>query len=533
MEINGKGSFLVRIQDGKVGFVDKLLGWRFSATFDAEDNYYVYGEHSNNPPLGKMSVITKVSTMPAWSSWSGLDAHETTKNAEPGVAIIEDGVSKNDYRLGADLAYLKWDLDPDTASLPNQTYLASLIGNEMKMLRISPQPYELFTLKAPNLPESMGPNGKPRVWGTAWAYRNSSHLYFSADDAPTDGKGSEGLWATTPDNIAWSTTPKTVFMNSVGKAIKTDWNDGISCGPDFNELNDPCKEKMYRSTTKNLNKPNAVNEILVLDPTTGQEKGDLGWKVEADDLLGINSCAINPKDNIIYCTLQFGNGNWIARLDSSGKIGYVMKTVQWNFAATFDASGNYWLYEKNSGLHKVMDLDKIVAAQNTLGMSQVQPATFSGPPSSASFGNRLGADFAILHLQGKTYLVSILETCYETNVPFHNRVAFVEITDGTAKAPIEVVDWNNTLPLPAEVAPPGTTQGCQTWGSSWNLVKQGVPLILFAPDSGQGVYRLVTGSVDLEAKTMLWQKNSMEIASEPWNNGFTCLNEDPQSVTHR
>lgn len=76
MEINGKGSFLVRIQDGKVGFVDKLLGWRFSATFDAEDNYYVYGEHTNHPPLGKMSVITKVSTMTAWSSWSGLDAHE-------------------------------------------------------------------------------------------------------------------------------------------------------------------------------------------------------------------------------------------------------------------------------------------------------------------------------------------------------------------------------------------------------------------------------------------------------------------------
>jgi len=532
MEINGKGSFLVRIQDEKVGFVDKLIGWRFSATFDAEDNYYVYGEHSVHPPLGKMSVIKKVSEMTAWSSWSGLDAHAETQNAEPGVTIIEDGVEKSDYRLGADLAYLKWNLDNSVEG--DQTYLASLIGPEMKLLRISPAPYELFTLDAPDLPKSPGPNGKPRVWGTAWSYRDSHHLYFSADDGI-------GLYATRPNNIIFSL--KKVFMNKVGEAITTDWNDGISCGPDYAKENDKCSVPMYRSTTANLMPlGNGVSSIQILDPTTTQVKtnseGDaLEWKVAADGLQGINSCAINPKDHIIYCTLQFDNGNWIARLDSSGTIGYVMKVQGWNYAATFDAAGNYWYYENSGGLHKATGLDGYIAAPNTVALSQVNTATtFTGPPSSSLFKNQIGADLAILHLGAKTYLVSILETCNKTQEgnaveDFHNRVSFVEITGGTAKEPIILTDTKNTLPLPAAHPPPGTTPGCQTWGSSWNLVNKNVPFILFAPDSGQGVYQLVPGSVNLEAGTMLFQRYS-NIASEPWNNGFTCLHEDPGSVTH-
>jgi len=412
-----------------------------------------------------------------------------------------------------------------------QTYLASLIGAEMKLLRVDPAPYELFTLQAPNLPQSMGPNGKPRVWGTAWAYREGKNvLFFSSDDGV-------GLYATQPNNLAWSAQPKKVFMNKVGEALSTDWNDGISCGPNWLVPDvDDCVHDMYRSTTEDLNKATAKSEILVLDPKTGAEK-EGGWKVEAEGLLGINSCAINPIDHIIYCTLQFGNGNWLARLDSKGNIGYVLKVAQWNYAGTFDDSGNYWFYEGSGGLHKVTDLANYTAAPNTVGLSQVAPTTFTGPPSSSSLINDIGADLAIYRSLGKTYLVSILPTCLSNanpNLaePFHNRVSFVDITDGTAKEPVILTDTENTLPapLPADQTPPGQDKGCQTWGSSWNLELEGTPWVLFAPDSGQGAYSLVSGSVDLEQGTMLFEPFS-KMEAIAWNNGFSCVHKDPKAVT--
>jgi len=369
MEINGRGSFLVRIQDKKVGFVDKLAGWRFSAAFDERDNYYSYGEHSVHPPLGRMSVIANVSKMPAWSSWSGVDAQAETKNANPSVSIWEDGVERDEYRMGADMAYLKWDLD--TKGKKGQVYMASLIGDKMKLLRISPEPYELFTLETDKLPKDAGPNGKPRVWGTAWAYRSwknaprQHELYFSADDG-------KGLFATQAENIVWSTDPKKVFINELEgvKKRKTDWNDGISCGSVWGPNPDKCTYHMYRSTTVDRFTDNRKSAFEILDYTTG--KVEKTFPIEADGLKAINSCAINPKDSIIYCTMQMENGNWLARLDTEGKIGYVMKVAEWNHAATFDLSGNYWFYDNTGGLNKVENLDKKKSIKH-LGFRKTHP----------------------------------------------------------------------------------------------------------------------------------------------------------------
>jgi len=95
-----------------------------------------------------------------------------------------------------------------------------------------------------------------------------------------------------------------------------------------------------------------------------------------------------------------------------------------------------------------------------------------------------------------------------------------------------LTDTENTLPapLPADQTPPGQDKGCQTWGSSWNLELEGTPWVLFAPDSGQGAYSLVSGSVDLEQGTMLFEPYS-KMEAIAWNDGFSCVHKDPQAVT--
>jgi len=519
MEINGKGSFLVRIQDGKVGFVDKLLGWRFSAAFDEEDNYYVYGEHSVHPPVGKMSVITGVSQMKAFSSWAGVDAQAETKNAEPGVKIKVDGHMQENYRLGADLALLKLDL---ARTGEDQTYFAGLVGSEMKLLRVSPEPYELFTLGSQGtLPTYPAPNGKPRVWGTAWAFNSSKKLYFSADDGV-------GLYGTKPSNI--DVEGKKVFLNEVGPAKQTDWNDGISCGIDDIDP-DPteCTHYMYRSTTEKRKTPDAKSSIQVLDWKTGTPKKS--WEVKAEGLEGINACAIG-KDSYIYCMMQFSDGGYLARLDEDDTHGFLLKAKEWAYAGTFDPAGNYWFFQYGSGLNKITGLPAYSASKTRNKFQQEQDFTFSG---SSSFKNKIGADLAILSLGAKTYLVSILETCNNMfnsnlNETFHNRVTLVDITDGNAKEAIELTD-TGSLPTPPEITPPGQTPGCQTWGSSWNLKVETLEYILFAPDSGQGIYQLMPGSVDLEQKTVSF-KYYGEAAPIEWNNGFSCMKEDPKEVVH-
>jgi len=128
-------------------------------------------------------------------------------------------------------------------------------------------------------------------------------------------------------------------------------------------------------------------------------------------------------------------------------------------------------------------------------------------------------------------LVSISTTCHKhfntaLGEKFHNRVIFVDISDGTAKDYIEWIDTKDQLPLPPE------GEDCQTWGSSWNMVIETASFILFAPDSGQGLYRLVPGSIDLtDEKTMLFERWS-DIKSAEWNDGFSCIKFDPQTVVH-
>jgi len=495
--------------------------------------------------------------MDVWSSWSGLDAHPATKNADHKALTLEDMMDgkktkkgPQQYRLGADFAYINYTIDKTVDG--KQEYLASLFGNELRLVRISPEPYAYWNLKVPNLPENKMPDGNTRVWGTAWSFRGSNASFFSADDGI-------GVWALPAEFINLKT--KKASANKVGPAVKTEWNDGISCGRFLQKKQDPCTYKMYRSTTEHLRDRGgkAKSAIKVLDHNTGAVSDQGGWQVDAEGLMGINACAINPKDNIIYCHMQFTNGAWIARLDHKGTIGYLMKVKQWAIAGVFDHAGNYWFYYSgDGGLHAVGGEKKLNEfhaylkrnekdKENGVNLEQVEPTSVS---NSKDFANEMGADLALyvedVKVEGistsKVYLVSILYDCLNDHhqQDFESRVSFVEITGGTAQkakilrtAQLNGDNGGLPAPLPVKETPPNQDKGCQTWGSAWNLLQgNGKDELWFASDSGQGLFKLIPESINWECTTAPCVKFEKVGNATPieWNNGFSCRSQDPSGV---
>merc|ERR1719433_1269613 len=243
-------------------------------------------------------------------------------------------------------------------------------------------------------------------------------------------------------NIDWSA--KTVFVNFAGAAVQTDWNDGISCGHDPISLQEiGCEKPMYRSTTHKFDKADAVSEIQVLNPDTGKNTGE-GFEVKDHGLKGLNACSINPKDNKIYCILHYGNGDWVARVDQEGSIGFVKKVYNYAYAATFDSKGTYWFLNNNEGLMKLADLNKYEAFDLTNNEDNKNISQQGGEIqyyNGESYSKKLGADFAIWNNTednvAKTYIISILRTCLSEFYPpnqytkFKNHISLVDITDGT------------------------------------------------------------------------------------------------------
>merc|ERR1712129_299883 len=132
----------------------------------------------------------------------------------------------------------------------------------------------------------------------------------------------------------------------------------------------------------------------------------------------------------------------------------------------------------------------------------------------------------------KTYLVSILESKRKQNGDFVNKISFVDITGGVAKAPIILTDASEPRlpsPVPPEDTPQHQKTNHQTWGSSWNLRLDGKEYLLFAADSGQGIYKMLPETIDWDAGTVKFESYAK---ADPiaWNNGFSCRSEDPKDV---
>jgi len=501
MEVNNPsgswiGSFLVRIDNANtIGFVTKLLGFRYAASFDKNDNYYVSGQN-------QMSVVKNVSKMDAYDSYETLNNYyDQAIMGEQAVELIINGQPTINYELGADFGVLELQIEGPG----KKPYLVSLKDTTLMVVRISPgEPYELWTLST-----NLGGVGTPNVWGAAWKWGEENQVYFAQDSG-------EGLYKLISNTVHLKT--KTAFLKKVALANPTTWNDGFSCGgttPDiFPDDVYPCFHELYQATTVPVNMAASTSSSTYIRHMTNVNSGTFEVDFEvipnqyADEMQSMNACAVNPIDRMLYCQFQMTQGNRIARVDST-QVGFVQQSPGWCFAGIFDEKGTYWLYS-NNGLFSIAGLDKETGwySYKMYEVANNKEWTYYPGFSQQEVGpsGAIGADMVTYKEAGKTYLISIVESA-------DNLVSVVDITE--TPTIVEGADggkfWTaEGLPEPL----PGNTTN--TWGSAWHTKER---KLLFARDYEGQIYQLE--KVDFAAKTASFSaKGKTEVAY--WHDGFSC-----------
>jgi len=420
-----------------------------------------------------------VASKPSYSSLEDLSGEA------PGVEAMPT--------LGADFAVLYGDLDNSGSE---GTYLLSVYKSDLYVVKVSAgtgildPPYQHWVInKTAGLPP------QAVTWGTAWNYNSS--IFFSADT----GAGVYRL-----DDTTFSIQNGSASFIRMGDAAETDWNDGLSCvgkgtpwEPDI-KIEDCDGGKALQATTTNFSVPTNLASktyLQYLDIPTGTYEPYYEVKKNWTDppFNSINSCAINPLDNIIHCTMEIDNkGSFLVRIDKE-KVGFVAKVPGWMYAGVFDVDGTYYMYG-NAGLSFIKKVTGMNAysSYDQLGGGQV----YNGPHTIET----MGADLAILKedLEGtgkKTYLLSVQGSM----------LCVVLVSE--AYPPRQ---WK----LVGEGLPPEA----ETWGSSWTFKKK----IYFAPDSGAGVYELLINTIDLEKGTAKFSVAGKSQTTS-WNDGFSCIQD--------
>mmetsp|Transcript_114911 Transcript_114911/g.223228 ORF Transcript_114911/g.223228 Transcript_114911/m.223228 type:complete len:853 (+) Transcript_114911:123-2681(+) len=469
MEINNKGSFLVRIDKTQVAFVTKLPGWRYAATFDDHGNYYIYGNSG-------LSVIAKVTEMPSFDDLHELRPHE-------------EFTWPKDFPMGADLVPLTKDLENNGI----HTYLLSVQDTNLHVVRVSTTPWKHWELHC----EGKGLEPRPLTWGSAWSF--GGKYYF----APDSGEGVHELDIESIKLVDGGTGR--VKLNWVSPAQVTDWNDGFNCfsghdpfDPDYMKEWDCSKQpRALQVTTTHLTVPTTPKSKSYVEYLNIEEgKYELLFEIQKSwtdpPFNCINSCSISPKDNIIHCTMEIDNrGSFLVRIDDT-KVGYVAKVPGWQYAGIFDSKGNYYMYG-NSGISVMNFVNILPTKKSYLELGHEQH--YNGPHSM-----QMGADLAVLEtaeLEGKseTYLLAVESS--------HLHIARV------TELPLKQWKlWGYGLPQ---------SESAITWGSAWNFDGG----IFFAPDSAEGVFQLLTNTIDLQQKNARFVKvgNSQKTN---WNDGFSC-----------
>jgi len=493
---------LVRIdQDNTIGYVTKLLGWRYAATFDDDDNYYVSGEN-------QLTVLKGVSKITALPSYNGLN-----NLGETPVKVEINGQMMTNYELGADygITYANWE------GTGNNTYLVSVDNTDLLVVRISPGPYKLWTLSDTNLPS--GAPGTPRVWGAAWKWGKDGSLYFAADDGL-------GLWELLGSTV--NLKDGKANFKKISLANPTDWNDGFTCGDFFPAEYTPkkisCQFDLYQSMTTGKVSSTSSKSYIRHIVKMGSPETEVDFQVTSPGLLSINACAVNPLDHQLYCNAQMANGQRIARV-GNGTMAFIQQApAGYAFSGYFDEKGGYWVYA-NDGLFLVSGLngkksysDYTLAAVS--GDKEWDSYTWAGiqqfKQSHPSYTQgALGADFIAVKEKGKTYLVSIVESP-------DNSVSVVDITNAPKEVTLVsgadggVFFKSEGLPEPF----PGNTTN--TWGSAWQTKDDAADGArkLFSRDYGGELYEL-TG-LDTTTKTAKFKLYS-KAEDAAWHDGFTCV----------
>jgi len=256
----------------------------------------------------------------------------------------------------------------------------------------------------------------------------------------------------------------------------------------------------------------------------------------------LNACAVNPKNNKLYCQAQLKNGNRLVTLDKD-QVGFIVQSPNWCFSGIFDDNFSYWLYCYSVGLVRVDDIDTVLqtlTGQNKpyeyatgAAVLDQMPANvyhyFSNFQGNNKPGyNLIGADFITHKEKDKTYLLSLVESK-------QNYFSVVDITD--PKAPTLVQGtvttsgfeglWESTgLYAPYKCHSDSATQaipGCgmqhdyNIYGSAWRIKKD--QKIIFARDETGELFAL--DKLDFAGKTATFKFWSA-LHNASWHDGFSC-----------
>jgi len=204
----------------------------------------------------------------------------------------------------------------------------------------------------------------------------------------------------------------------------------------------------------------------------------------------INSCAINPQDDILYCSMQINNaGSFLVRLDSQ-QVGFVSKLPEWQYSATFDQDGNYYCNGEKSW--SVLKNAHKMTAYASLYLLR-------GTPYEENFvSSNIGADLA-----------TFVEDLEQTGTP----QTYIMAVQDTVVTLIRV----NPLPYVTKKLKPDGLPSGRTWAAAWTFKST----IFFADEEGGGTYQFDMASINTVENTGSF-KAAGKSAKLTWNDGFSC-----------
>lgn len=232
--------------------------------------------------------------------------------------------------------------------------------------------------------------------------------------------------------------------------------------------------------------------IQRLNTTTGEYElvFNIPTSRTSPEFRSINSCAINGKDGMLYCSMQINNaGSFLVRIDAQ-QVGFVSKLPEWQYSGTFDKDGNYYCNGAKSW--------SVVTGVANMA---TQPSLYdlSGSPYTENFvtENSMGAD-----------LVS-----FEADLNNSGVETYIMTVEGQSATLIRV----SPLPYMTSTLRASGLPSGKTWASGWTYKST----VFFAAEDGSGVYQVDLSSVNLLAKTLSFKKEGTS-AALVWNDGFSC-----------
>jgi hypothetical protein len=518
------GCFLVRIdKDSNLEYVTKLYNYRYSAAFDDDDTIYVGGQQNWNKH--QLTVIKNVSTITGVSSYKVWDNGNNVAESKIGESTVT--MDPSNFEIGADFEVIKANWE----GTGNNSYLVSVSGANVVVVRVSPGPYKLWTLDHTSFSPPLAPASPARVWGAAWKWDNE--FYASDDDAA-------GLYMLNKEKV--NLYYKQAELVREANAAKTQWNDGFSCGPKPPGLiivkDIGCEYDYYQVYKEGAAASSSDGSTKIRRMTEGTK-----WKDYFDvpmknpkygcDLQSLNACAVNGKNNKLYCQAQMECGNRLVTLDKD-QLGFIMQSPGWCFSGIFDSHNSYWMYCYSYGLVRIDDIDdekkyKVYEYAKGAFILDQMPTnvynTFSnfGNSNSNSY-NLIGADFVTYTDKDKTYLLSIPESK-------ENYVSVVDISDPKApnlvKGKGEKGLWESTgLYAPykchsgtvtANLANCGMKKNSNTYGSAWRLEK-GQKIIFSRDETGELFEVDKLDFTDTKASFKFFEA----LGNASWHDGFSC-----------